>query len=575
MINDIIDIVVNFKKTNILTVIVASVILVFTEIISISIFLPLFYLLFNQENQYLNTFFTFLNNNNLIFIDVFTTTLFFALLIFVLRFIISSLLNFFIINYKTSIQKFFANHALKFFLKKNYLELKKINNNELLIFTSRETEKFANTVESLVNLFTDLLIIFLILGLLIFQEPYISFILSLLVITFFGIYRFIFKPYIKIWGEKHQFHDIKRTTTLNEIFSLIREIKIFGVSKDFRKKFSYDNSRTQIAQRNRVYFFSFVKAFVEVIIITIFIGSILAIHYSSKNFVDFLPIFSFFFVAMLRIYPLINRSINNLQMLEFCRKSVEFHKLLSKFIKQKKLNNLTYNSKKEIFNNKKENILSLKNLNFSYESKKIFKNLNVAFKDNSIIGIEGESGDGKTTLVEILLGLIEPQKGHLLINNVDIKKHKDKWFKNVSYVSQDNTLFNGSILQNITFQLEDKKNDKFEVLKLIKNLNKNFYNKFKNKINYTINYSASNLSLGEKQRISIARGLFKGKKIIVLDEITSSLDRENERQVLDEIKKFKKNRLIIIISHKRSSLKICDQIYRIKDFSLKKVKFHD
>ena len=113
-----------------------------------------------------------------------------------------------------------------------------------------------------------------------------------------------------------------------------------------------------------------------------------------------------------------------------------------------------------------------------------------------------------------MLGLIEPQKGHLLINNVDIKKHKDKWFKNVSYVSQDNTLFNGSILQNITFQLEDKKNDKFEVLKLIKNLNKNFYNKFKNKINYTINYSASNLSLGEKQRISIARGLFKGKKLL-------------------------------------------------------------
>ena len=82
MINDIIDIVVNFKKTNILTVIVASVILVFTEIISISIFLPLFYLLFNQENQYLNTFFTFLNNNNLIFIDVFTTTLFFCFINF-------------------------------------------------------------------------------------------------------------------------------------------------------------------------------------------------------------------------------------------------------------------------------------------------------------------------------------------------------------------------------------------------------------------------------------------------------------------------------------------------------------
>lgn len=571
MIKDVIDIISNFKKTNYIFIIFASVFLILAEIISISIFLPLFYLLFDQENKYLNLLSKFLEKNEFVIIDIFTTFLLIVLIIYILRFFTSIILNFYILNYKASLQKFFSNKALDYFLKKKYLEIKKINLNRLQILTARETEKFANAVEALVILFTDFFVILLILGLLLLQEPYVSLIIIIFFSIFFGFYKVVFKPIIKKWGENHYFHDVRRTTTLNEIFLLIREIKIFGENKIFKQKYSFDNSRTQIAQRNRVYFFSFIKSFTEVLIVSLLTGGILIIHFQSKNLIDFLPIISFFFVATIKIYPLINRSMNNLQNLEFSRKSIEFHKKLSKFLKQKNKLKILKDNDQKIFKDKGKNILRLRNLYFSYDKKKIYKNLNINLQDNSIVGIQGESGGGKTTFVEILLGLIEPKKGEIRINNFDIHKNKEEWFKNISYVSQDNILFNGSILQNISFKLDYKDINKYEILNLLKNLNKNFYNKFKRKINSIINYNASNLSLGEKQRISIARGLFRGKKIIVLDEITSSLDKENEKQILNEVKKFKKDRLIIIISHKKSSLKICDIIYKIDNFRLRKV----
>ena len=114
--------------------------------------------------------------------------------------------------------------------------------------------------------------------------------------------------------------------------------------------------------------------------------------------------------------------------------------------------------------------------------------------------------------------------------------------------------------------------DKKNIDNLLKKLNFGFYKKFRNKLNKKIKFNSRNLSGGEKQRLAIARGLLKSKDIIILDEVTSSLDNKNEIEILKELKKFKKNKLIIIVSHKKSSLKVCDNIFELKNLKLKKIK---
>ena len=165
---------------------------------------------------------------------------------------------------------------------------------------------------------------------------------------------------------------------------------------------------------------------------------------------------------------------------------------------------------------------------------------------------------------------MEPTSGKLYYNNQEISKNKSEWIKNISYVSQDNNLFSGTIYENIAFTFDKNEIDKSKINDLLKKININFFNKFKHKLNKNISYNSRNISGGEKQRISIARGLFKGKKIIILDEVTSSLDLKNSNEIMRELKKFRKNKIIFLISHKSSSFNICDDVYEIKDFKLVK-----
>ena len=260
------------------------------------------------------------------------------------------------------------------------------------------------------------------------------------------------------------------------------------------------------------------------------------------------------------------------------KKSIDFTSNLAKFhnnlAKLGEGNYLIDKSQKELRNTieKKRNSLILKKISFGYKNDKVINNLSIKFDDNNIIGIKGQSGSGKTTLVEIILGLIKPNSGKILLNNRNIKDLGAKWKNKISYVSQDNNLFSGSAYQNIAFEPDIRLLDKEDIKNLIKKINLRFYKKFKNKLNKKIHFNSRNLSGGEKQRLSIARGLFRHKDIIILDEITSSLDNENETEILKELKKFKKNKIIIIVSHKKSSLKVCDKIYELKDLKLKKIK---
>ena len=571
MINKIVHILSFCKQKSLISILFYSLILIITEIISVALLFPLLVIVFQQENIFLQKLNSFLLEYDLIFFNFFITFSILILLIFIARFFVASGLTFIIVDYKATVQKFFAKIALSRYLEGSYLDFKNENSNQFSVLISRETEKFANAVDAFIKIFTDGFIILTFLLFLLYKNFMISIYLLLILIIIFIFNKFVFNPNLKKWGNRHVHHDIKRITTLNEIFNLIREIRVFSQTKQFIKKFSFDNSRTQVAQRNRLFFSQLLRNFIELILVVSIILILIFTNLTNKNVSEFFPLLSFFFLALIRLLPSVIRILGGIQTIIFSEKTVLFHEQLIQFHKRKenapkKISDI----KKNYFEAKNKNFIKFQNLSFKYGNNSIIKNLNNKFNDSSIIGIKGQSGSGKTTLIEILLGLLKPTSGKIYFNNHDISTNLFNWTKQVSYISQDNNLFSGSIAQNITFELDESLIDSHQIKTLLKKININFYKKFHNKLNKQISYNSRNLSGGEKQKISIARGLFRGKKIIILDEVTSSLDLKNSNEIMNELIKFKKDKIIILISHKDSSLKFCDEIYELKNLKLVK-----
>ena len=206
--------------------------------------------------------------------------------------------------------------------------------------------------------------------------------------------------------------------------------------------------------------------------------------------------------------------------------------------------------------------IELKNVFFKFPRSNYNIFLNLKIKSGEKIGVLGESGSGKTTLMHILLGLYRPVKGNIFLNN--IKKTNTNLRDLISYVPQSVYIFDDTLLENVTFGDFDEKNDKKILHESLKySCSYDFIKKLPKRVLSKVGEGGSKLSQGQKQRIGIARALYKNSPILVLDEITSSLDNNNSRKIINQILKIE-DKTIIFSTHKPELLKNFDKVLKIK-----------
>jgi ATP-binding cassette subfamily C protein len=232
-------------------------------------------------------------------------------------------------------------------------------------------------------------------------------------------------------------------------------------------------------------------------------------------------------------------------------------------------------------NNDIDNI-KFSDVSFHYLSRsenKVINNLSLEFHKGEIVGIFGKSGRGKSTILDLLMGLINPINGKILYNNQDIKENSINLSKIVGYVSQNVYLFDDTLKKNITF-LDNDIEDKKRLLSAISHAQLNdFIEKMPSKILTNVGNMGSNLSGGQIQRIGIARALYKNPEIIIFDEATNSLDKESEKQILSKFKDpvFSK-KIIFLVSHDPKIISYCNRAIIIKkdlvteDLNLNQIK---
>ena len=258
--------------------------------------------------------------------------------------------------------------------------------------------------------------------------------------------------------------------------------------------------------------------------------------------------------------PSVVKILRSFQSIDWGANSADVLYNLIKSSNYKKSIGHSKNIKKMSFENK----IEIKDLSFSFEKKDIIKNFNQEIIKNEIIGIVGKSGSGKTTLINILMGFLYPSKGKILVDNKDILEDLNGWRKNIFLVQQENIILDDTIKNNITFNLEENEIDQEKYMMAIKNSNlENYINQLPDKDNTITGENGIQISGGQKQRLSIARALYYDPEILILDEFTSALDSITEKEILETLKRLKKRKTIIIITHRSETLKICDKVINL------------
>ena len=216
----------------------------------------------------------------------------------------------------------------------------------------------------------------------------------------------------------------------------------------------------------------------------------------------------------------------------------------------------------------KNSFLLIKNLNFNYNEKTspIF-DVDLRINKGDIIGITGDSGAGKSTFFYLMLGLLSPNKGNIFYKEKSIFDNLKEWRKKISYVSQNSFLLDGTIQKNIAFNyVEDEKIDQGKINKALTTAElKTKIDRLSGGLNSQVGHGGIKLSGGEKQRVAISRALYNSPEIIFMDESTSALDVITEKKIIQSIQKNYPNITILIIAHRKSTLELCDKVFKLSN----------
>ena len=450
-----------------------------------------------------------------------------------------------------------------FFVKRGISKIFNTTFNEVNIFS-------INIVKPLIILFSELLVSFGILFLIVITGNIDGLILIFPIMVAVGLILKKINKSIKNWALTRIDNNEK---IINYNFNLahgIKEILIFGKIKNIVDQFnnSIESLREVDVKHNVVT--SYPKVLLEQAVILIFILIILLMNFYGVENNNIIITLSFYLAAAYRLVPSINKIFVSYQQIKFGKPSIprvmEYRNL--------KKTNIFFDEKNLLKTLSFEKEIRLKNINFNYDNNSnVVENLDLEIKKNQIIGISGESGIGKSTIINILTSLLKVKKGEIFVDDNHVNSQADfrKYQNLFSISSQDTYLLDGTIKENIIFGYDNNfSKERFDNAIKFSRL-ENTINNLPNGIETFVGSTIKQLSSGQKQRISIARSIYSDRKILIFDEATNGLDEENEKIIFNNLKKLKSNKTIIIISHNPKNLSICDEIYQIKNKKLWKM----
>ena len=222
--------------------------------------------------------------------------------------------------------------------------------------------------------------------------------------------------------------------------------------------------------------------------------------------------------------------------------------------------------------------IKIENVTFAYPHTQypVLKDVSLNIPKNKSIAFIGPSGAGKTTLADLILGILRPQNGRILVDDVDIRSGMDSWHEKIGYIPQTIYIMDDTLRNNVAFGIDEDLIDDIKIWAALEEAQlKEYVESLEKGLDTTIGERGMRLSGGQRQRIGIARVLYNDPQILVLDEATSALDTETETAVMEAINNFNGNKTLIIIAHRLSTVKNCDILYKVDKHNIVKCKNSD
>ena len=564
----------NHKK-KLLILVFLLIIGMFLETIGIGIILPILQIILEPNIIYDDIFFKGILNY--LGLDQNEKIIFFVLGILIAVYFIKSiyliLLTFIQKRLLANISRYLTNTLFSSYLNEEYSFHLKNNSSVLTKNLQVEVSLFTSYLSSIISIITEGVLLIAVVCTIIYFEP----VAAITLFLFFSILALLFhqltKTKISKWGQEREKADKHLLKNIFESFSGIKEIKLLNKEDYFQKLLEKQTKLKADIYTKQLTLNSIPRHYLELVSISgVVLIILVSLSYSSelKNVITTLGIC---LAGTFKVIPSFNRIIGSFQNIKFNKPSLdliydEVYSLKRKIKKRVKQTGIEF----------KDHIL-IKNLQYSYlnSSKRVLNKINLNIDKGSTIGIIGSSGEGKSTLVNILIGLLNPTKGEIKVDNKLLDTSNLKAFQGlIGYVPQDIYLIDDSIKNNIALGIHSNEISSNRIDKCIKDsqLSK-FINSIPEGIETVVGERGVKLSGGQKQRIGIARALYNDPEILVLDEACSALDIEIEKEVMKSINLLKRKKTIIIISHRHSSLRECDKILKMESGQLNQYEYCD
>ncbi len=385
-----------------------------------------------------------------------------------------------------------------------------------------------------------------------------------------ALYFLVVRKKIRQAGEHNREYGAKMIKAIHQAMGGIKEVKIMGREAYFAQV--YKEAGTEFVDRRRKY--HVLSAIPGRLIETVCMGSILGVIaykiWVGENLADVVPALSAFAVAAVRLLPranAINGHINGITYNMPCLRAIYEDLTESDRLEEERKREIEERRRNPKAAEQDGNIV-IENITFTYPEteKPVLENISLRIEKGSSVGIVGVTGAGKTTLVDLILGLLKPEKGRICYGTMDIHENYPQWREHIGYIPQTIYMTDDTIRKNVALGVPDEEIDEIALWRALDNAQLgDFVRGLKDGLDTVIGERGVRISGGQRQRIGIARALYRDPEILFFDEATSSLDNETENAVMEAINTLGSEKTMIIVAHRLTTIEKCDHIFRVID----------
>lgn len=465
-----------------------------------------------------------------------------------------------------------AANLMKNFVKRDYEYYLNAETSVIQRSITADVSNMYALIQSVLQIASEVVVALCLVIALAMKDPVMTIIIGVLLVVTLVVIKNIIKPIMNRTGKENQDYGASMFAWIAQTIQGIKDIKVAGKEQYFINEYCKVGEGYVKAMERFSLFNNTPKLLIETVCMAGLLGYILVLIVSGVDVGGMISLLAAFGIAAMRLLPAASR-INN-QMTSMAFNEPFFFNVSDNLVEETSEENTDISyaivAKEKLPVTKAVN---LEDITYHYPNsdKLIFNHASVSFPIGKSIGVVGASGAGKTTIIDILLGLLKLQTGKVMADDADIQEHYREWLANVGYIPQMIFLLDADIRKNVAFGVPEEEIDDERLWYALKEAQLDeFVKTLPEGVNTGIGERGIRLSGGQRQRIGIARALYNDPEVLILDEATSALDNDTEAAIMDSMNRLHGKKTLIIIAHRLQTIEKCDMVFRVEDGAIVK-----